>query len=349
MDRIPIGSTTPGEEPDNVVPLHAPSTEPDEPEMSYEDALAADEALPEDDDDRSPPSMPGAAAAGLIEQGIRVGAGLFSASATAFADALRASTPQPEDPEDDVESERKDPAATMAGAGLGAAVTVAEAAASAASNAAEAMAPLVSWLIDPKFAKDATEMAAGATRVLDGQWKAAQAEAMTTASSFLSVLVPEIMTAVMDQVDLTALVRERVDVDAIVEDVDIDRILERVDLDAVVARLDVDAVVARVDVQQVIGTVDLNEVVDTVDIERVVERVDVTSIVDRLDLATIAQEVIDDVDLPRIIRESSGAMASESIQTVRVQGMNADALVSRIVDKVLRRESRDLDPPSEWG
>jgi hypothetical protein len=57
--------------------------------------------------------------------------------------------------------------------------------------------------------------------------------------------------------------------------------------------------------------------------------------------------VIDEIDLPAIVRESSGAMASESIQTVRVQGMNADRLVSRIVDRVLRREARDLGAPAD--
>ncbi len=346
MDRIPIGDTPSDDDLDNVVHLHGPSEEEvdvaDEREMSYEEALAADMDDPQDEEDPTGSAIPGAGVAGLLEQGMRVGAGMFSVGATAFADALRRSMPD----RDETAETPQDPAATMAGAGLGAAITAAEAAASAATNAADAMAPLISWIIDPKFAKQATEVAAGATRVLDGQWKVAQAEAMDAASSFLSILVPEIMKGVMDQVDLTALVKERVDVNAIVEDVDLDRIMDRVDIDAIVAKVDVDAIIDRVDVQRVIGTVDLNEVVDGVDIERIVERVDITSIIDRLDLGAIAQEVIDDVDLPAIVRESSGAMASEGVQTVRVQSMNADRLVSRIIDKVLRREARDLDAPS---
>lgn len=347
MDRIPIGETPSNEQPDNVVPLRVPSPDEDnvtdDREMSYEEALAADLGETQEAEDAPSSSIPGAGVAGLLEQGMRVGAGMFSAGATAFADALRATMP---DREEHAEPEQ-DPAATLAGAGLGAAVTAAEAAASAATNAAEAMAPLISWIIDPKFAKQATEVAGGATRVLDGQWKAAQAETLEAASSFLSILVPEIVKGVMDQVDLTALVKERVDVNAIVEDVDLDRIMDRVDIDAIVAKVDMDAIIDRVDVQRVIGTVDLNEVVDGVDIERIVERVDITTIIDRLDLGAIAQEVIDDVDLPAIIRESSGAMASESVQTVRVQSMNADRLVSRIVDKVLRRDARDLDPSGD--
>jgi hypothetical protein len=351
MDRIPIGKPPSGDEPDNVVPLRG-SDEETEQAMSYEEALAADRDDPQPDDDEREPSVPGAGVAALVEQGMRVGAGMFSAGATAFAEALRASMPG----RDEADDATPDPAATLTGAGLGAAVTAAEAAASAAADAADAMAPLLSWVLEPRFAREAGEMAAGATRVLDGQWKAAQAETVNAASSFLSALVPEIVQGVMDQVDLTALVRDRVDINAIVEDVDLDRIMDRVDVNAIVAKVDmerlagtfpVDAIIDKVDVSEVIAKVDVNEVVDTVDIERIMERVDLTSIVDRLDLAAIAQEVIDEIDLPAIVRESSGAMASETVQTVRVRGMDADRLVARIVDKVLRREARNLDPPPE--
>jgi len=130
-------------------------------------------------------------------------------------------------------------------------------------------------------------------------------------------------------------VRERVDVNAIVEDVDIDRILERVDLDAMIDRIDIDEIVARVDV---------NRAADQVDVDRIIARTDLVAILHRLDLAGIAEEVIDEIDLPRLVRESSGIMANETVQTVRVQGMNADRLVAHVVDRVLRREARDLLP-----
>jgi len=321
MDHIPIGQQ-PANEPGNVVPLHAPESEADEPVMSYEEAMASDEGEGgEGEDGTSTSAAPGAGVAAMLEQGIRVGSGMFSAGASAFADAIRATMAEPSDQE-------KDPLATLAGAGLGAAVTAAEAAAAAAGSAAEAVAPFISWAVNPRFAKDATEVASGAARVLDGQWKTAQAETVQAASAFLAVLVPEIAGALFDQVDLTALVRERVDLNAIVDDVDIARILERVDVDQVVAKVDVDGIV------------------DRVDIDRVTERVDLPAIIERLDLTAIALEVVDDIDLPTIVRESSGALASEGVQTVRVQGMNADRLVSRVVDKVLRREARDLEPPA---
>ncbi|MGB7804551.1 MAG: hypothetical protein WBM72_03015, partial [Actinomycetota bacterium] len=162
MDRIPIGGTPPDPddgEHDNVVRL--PSVQAsdevvgipmeshqvddaavdDEPEMSWEEAVAADaEAdVPED----PPPVVPGAGMATLLEQGMRVGAGMVSAGASAVADALRSTMPESAD------EEGEDPAATMAGAGLGAAITAAEAAASAAKSAAEAVGPIMSWVTNP--------------------------------------------------------------------------------------------------------------------------------------------------------------------------------------------------------
>jgi hypothetical protein len=369
MDHIPIGQRRPGDDGGNVVPLRsspsdddpAPTAETegeehvdrdtpalDEEDVSYEEALAADAAVVEDDEPDD--AIPGSGVATLLEQSVRVGAGLFSAGASALADALRSSIPG------DTDDDAKDPAAVLAGAGLGAAVTAAEAAASAATSAADTIAPLVSWAINPRFAKDAAEMTAGAARVLDGEWKAAQAETVKAASAFLSTLVPEIVSSLFDQIDVTQLVRDRVDLNAIVEDVDVERLLDRIDIDAIVSRVDVDAIVARVDmervarsfpVDEVLDGIDLDQVVDRVDIDRAVERVDLDAIVHRMNLGEIAQEVIDEIDLPAIVRESSGVMASEGIQTVRVQGMNADRLVSRIVDRVLRRDARDLGAPAD--
>lgn len=328
MDRIPIGEHS--EEPDNVVRL--PGTGDGAPrldeEVSYEEAIAAD--VEADADEAASGATPGSQLTGLMQQGVRVGAGLFAAGASALADALRKTLPHDEEP-----SGVKDPAATLAGAGLGAAVTAAEAAAVAVKQVADTIGPAMTWLVEPRFAKDAGEMAAGAARLLDGQWKASQTQMVEAATGFLGALVPEIAKGVADQVDLTALVREQVDVNAIVEDVDIDRIIDRVDLDALIDRIDIDEIIARVDV---------NRAADRVDVDRVIARTDVLGIVERLDLAKIAEEVIDEIDLPRLVRESSGIMASETVQTVRVQGMNADRLVSRVVDKVLRREARELLP-----
>jgi hypothetical protein len=122
-------------------------------------------------------------------------------------------------------------------------------------------------------------------------------------------LVGAIAAAVLEQVDVDAVVA-RVDLDRIVDRIDLDRIAERIDLDAIAARIDVDAVVARVD------------------------------------LAGLTEQVMDEVDLGEIIRESSGTMATETVDALRVQGMRADRLLGRVVDRVLgRKDERDTAGP----
>jgi hypothetical protein len=154
-------------------------------------------------------------------------------------------------------------------------------------------------------------------------------EAQTRAQ--LSVMVPMVVDAVLDRIDLTKLVLDRVQVASIVESLDFDAIAASLDLDALVASVDIEAVIARVDV------------------DAIASRLDLDAIVDRLDIVTIAREVIDEIDLPEIIRESSSAMASETVVGVRMRGIEADERVSRIVERVMmRRRGRDA-PTIERG
>ena len=76
-------------------------------------------------------------------------------------------------------------------------------------------------------------------------------------------------------------------------------------------------------------------------VEEVVARVDFEAVIHRMDLASIAHQVVDDIDLPDLIRDSTGSLASEGVVGLRMQGIEADERVSKIVDKVLlRRNSR---------
>lgn len=71
-------------------------------------------------------------------------------------------------------------------------------------------------------------------------------------------------------------------------------------------------------------------------------------VLDRVDLAGIANRVIDEIDLPAIIRESSGAMASETVLGMRIRGIEADERVNRVVDRVLlRRRDRNALAPAQ--
>lgn len=102
--------------------------------------------------------------------------------------------------------------------------------------------------------------------------------------ALVSTVGPQLVGLVLDEIDLTALVRERVDVDAIAAGIDIDAIIARVDL---------------------IG---------------------------------LANQIIDGVDLPAIIRESTNSVTAEVMTDVRTQGQRADDVVAGFVDRMLGRD-----------
>ena len=109
------------------------------------------------------------------------------------------------------------------------------------------------------------------------------AHGIDPATVLVSAVAARVVSLVLDELDLTALVRERVDVDAIAADIDID------------------------------------------------------AIVARIDLVGLANEVIDGVDLPAIIRESTSSVTADVMTDVRTQGERADDFVAGLVDRVLGR------------
>jgi hypothetical protein len=186
----------------------------------------------------------------------------------------------------------------------------------------------------------------------------ARAELERVGGEVFRAAVRQVIVAVLAAVDLTDLVRRHVDLDALVRGVDVEAVVSRVDLDAAVSRVDLDAIAARVDVDAVAARVDLDglasrldldavparvdpdAVAKRLDVEAVVARVDVNAAVGRLDLTEIALQVINAIDLPEILRESTGPAASEVVRGIRVEGAQADDAVSRVVDRLLRRERR---------
>jgi hypothetical protein len=78
-------------------------------------------------------------------------------------------------------------------------------------------------------------------------------------------------------------------------------------------------------------------VLDRIDVNAVIARADIDAVVNSIDLAGIARQVIDELDIPDIIRESSGGLASETVVGVRLQGIAADERVNHLVDKILLR------------
>ena len=210
--------------------------------------------------------------------------------------------------------------------------------------------PVVGPVLRPRWAPD---------RLQPGRWLDAvgrEGEARLAAlraelSRRLDALVPLVLDEVLRRADLT---------DVVLRYLDLDRAVSAVDLDAAAARLDVSAVIDRVDLTSVVlEQVDLDAlipaVLDRVDLTEVVlRRVDldalITAVLDHVDLIPLAEEVIEGVNLPEIIRESTGTMASDTVQGVRMQGIVADEAVGRVVDRLLlRRAHRSTRAPTTPG
>jgi hypothetical protein len=128
--------------------------------------------------------------------------------------------------------------------------------------------------------------------------------------------VPLIADAILERLDLTDLVIQRVDLRRVVEST-----LDEMDLTSLVLQ--------RVDVNAIVGAADIDAVID------------------RVPIVTIADYVIDEIDLPQIIRDSTSGVAGEALDSVRRQGVGADMLLAGFVDRIVRRRTRDLDAPGE--
>ena len=85
------------------------------------------------------------------------------------------------------------------------------------------------------------------------------------------------------------------------------------------------AAVAVALVDLVLDEMDLNALVrERVDIDALAADIDIDAIINRIDLIALADKVIEGVDLPAIIRESTNSMTAEVMTDVRTQGERAD-------------------------
>jgi hypothetical protein len=173
---------------------------------------------------------------------------------------------------------------------------------------------------------------------------AEQRRALEAAVRAVRVLIATLVAAVLDEVDLDEVVA-RIDLNRIVDRINPNQIAARIDLDDIVDRIDIDAIATRIDLDAIVQRIDLDAIVQRIDLDAVVASVDIGAILARVDLPALTEQVIDEVDLGEIIRESSSTMASETVDALRVQGMRVDGLVSRIVDRILQREGQRQTGP----
>jgi hypothetical protein len=135
---------------------------------------------------------------------------------------------------------------------------------------------------------------------------------------------------VLDQLDLTTLVLDHLD---------IQRVAAAVDVQTLVADLDVDALAARLDMNRLLDRIDMDRLLDRIDMDRLSARIDVEALLDRVDLPAVASDVIDDLDIPQVIREATADTASEGVRDVRLRGVAADRAIRRAVDRLLSRRN----------
>jgi len=218
----------------------------------------------------------------------------------------------------------KDRTSLLAGAALGFVTESARTAAAFADAAARAARPVA--VAGSAVAAPLARIAEDLLARWDDSWERERPDAEALAGSVAAEATRRGVDAVLDQLDLTAIVQERVDLDRIVASVDIDAVARRIDVDAIVARMDMEALIERIDV---------NTIADRIDVDR---------LLDRLDLSALSLEVFDRIDLPEIIRASTGSVASESVRGVRIESVAADDAIARFVDRLLRRRPPERGP-----
>jgi hypothetical protein len=74
-------------------------------------------------------------------------------------------------------------------------------------------------------------------------------------------------------------------------------------------------------------------------VDRVLDELDLNELVrERIDLIGLADEIVAGIDLPAIIRDSTGGVTADVMDDVRSQGERADDVVSGLVDRILGRD-----------
>ncbi|MEV5978347.1 hypothetical protein [Streptomyces sp. NPDC052114] len=117
---------------------------------------------------------------------------------------------------------------------------------------------------------------------------------------------------------------------------------------AVLDRVDLDALVARVDVDRIADRIDLERIAERVDVNHIADRVDVDAVIDRIDLVGITRDVLGEIDLGRIVRDTGGGLTTDTVDAIRLLGQRGDRSVNRLADRILRRTDTppDTDAPA---
>jgi hypothetical protein len=293
----------------------------------------------------------------LVEQTFRIAIGMTALASEVLAEAVARTLGREPFAEGEAPGDETTRPASgvplVAGAAIGVAVEGAKWGARAATTMVRSAELFFSLVTSPGFVQEPLRQAGGRLGGFDARWREQRPRDEEAAAAFLRLLVPQVVDAALDQIDLNELVAQRIELDRVIDGLDLDRVISRLDIDAIVARIDLDRILERVDVaalvervpvDEIVSRLDLDAIVASVDIDQVVRRVDVQAVADsldlqalvrRLDLAAIASEVIEELDLMRLIQDAVGSMTNETVGGIRVQSMNADRAISRLRARVL--------------
>ncbi len=238
----------------------------------------------------------------LVEQTFRIAIGMTALASEVLAEAVartlgREPFAEGEAPGD----ETARPASgvpLVAGAAIGVALEGAKWGARAATTMVRSAELFFSLVTSPGFVQEPLRQAGDRLGGLDARWREQRPRDEEAAAAFLRLLVPQVVDAALDQIDLNELVAERIELDRIIDGLDLDRVIatpghrrdrgpdrprphhrthrrsqaivERVPIDEIVSRLDLDAIVASVDLDQVVRRVDIQAVADRIDLQALV-------------------------------------------------------------------------------
>jgi hypothetical protein len=123
----------------------------------------------------------------------------------------------------------------------------------------------------------------------------------------------------------------------------LDRLLPPI-IDAIISRIDLtDVVLARVDLRAIVL-----RALDEIDLTAiVVDRVDLDVIINQIPIVEIADYVINEIDLPELIRQSTGGVAVNALNATRMQAADADAGIATVVNRILFRSRSRHDSAEE--
>jgi len=295
----------------------------------------------------------------LVEQTFRIAIGTTALASEVLAEAVARTLGREPFVEGEASGDETSRPASgvplVAGAAIGVALEGAKWGARAATTMVRSAELFFSLLTSPGFVQEPLRQAGDRLGGFDARWREQRPRDEEAAAAFLRLLVPQVVDAALDQIDLNELVAERIELERVIDGLDLDRVISRLDIDAIVARIDLDRILERVDVtaivervpiEEIVSRLDLNAIIATVDLDQVVQRVDIQAVADgidlqalvaRLNLTAIASEVIEELDLMRLIQDAVGSMTNETVGGIRVQSMNADRAVARLRARMLGR------------